>query len=83
MKAADAVLYDFLASKELLQSVKKGAEAICVGKADGLHLLEQGRINKLLYEILNEQILLSIMHACRPLGIHDSFPYRLVYLINT
>ena len=50
LKEADVVIYDFLASKELLRFVKKSAQVICVGKADGLHLLEQVRINKLLYE---------------------------------
>jgi len=50
LKKADTVLYDFLASKKLLEFTKKGAEIICVGKADGLHLLEQGQINKLLYK---------------------------------
>jgi len=49
LRTADVVLYDFLVSGDLLWSVKKGAEIICVGKADGLHLLEQGRINRLLY----------------------------------
>ena len=49
LMAADVVLYDFLASKDLLRSIKNRAEVICVGKADGLHLLEQGQINKLLY----------------------------------
>ncbi len=49
-KKADVVVYDFLASKALLRFAKKGAEVICVGKADGLHLLEQAQINKLLYE---------------------------------
>jgi len=46
---ADVILYDFLASGKLLRFAKKGAEIICVGKADGLHLLEQNEINRLLY----------------------------------
>jgi len=50
LKKADVILYDFLASKELLGFAKRGAEIICAGKADGLHILEQGQINKLLYE---------------------------------
>jgi len=49
IKEADVILYDFLASKRLLSFAKKDAEIICVGKADGLHLLEQGQINQLLY----------------------------------
>jgi len=50
LKEADVIVYDFLASKELLRFAKKGAEIICVGKTDGLHLLEQNKINRLLYE---------------------------------
>lgn len=50
IKEADVILYDFLASGELLKFSKKSAEIICVGKADGLHLFEQDRINKLLYQ---------------------------------
>ncbi|MDD4938929.1 MAG: uroporphyrinogen-III C-methyltransferase [Candidatus Omnitrophica bacterium] len=50
LKEADAIVYDFLASKDLLAFAKKGARVICAGKADGLHILEQGQINKLLYE---------------------------------
>ncbi len=54
IKAADAILYDFLASAELLQFVKKGAQVICCGKADGLHILAQDRINKLLFKLANQ-----------------------------
>jgi len=50
LKEADVVLYDFLASGELLRFAKKRARIICVGKADGLHLLEQAKINALLYK---------------------------------
>jgi uroporphyrin-III C-methyltransferase len=50
IKEADVILYDFLASKELLRFAKRGAEITCVGKADGLHLLEQRQINKLIYK---------------------------------
>lgn len=54
LKEADVIIYDFLASKELLRFAKKSAEMICAGKADGLHILEQGRINTLLYEKARE-----------------------------
>ncbi|MEW6170785.1 MAG: uroporphyrinogen-III C-methyltransferase [Candidatus Omnitrophota bacterium] len=49
IKEADVILYDFLASKDLLNFTKKNAKIICVGKTDGLHLLEQNKINKLLH----------------------------------
>ena len=51
IKEADVILYDFLASKELLRFAKKNAKVICVGKSDGLHLLEQDKINKLIYKL--------------------------------
>lgn len=50
LRKADVVLYDFLANPALLDIAKNKAEKICVGKSDGLHLLEQGAINKMLYE---------------------------------
>ena len=42
-------MYDFLSPLELLDYTKKHSEKICIGKADGLHLKEQGAINRLLY----------------------------------
>lgn len=50
IKKADVILYDFLATPELLGFAKKDTEIICVGKEGGLHLQEQGRINRLLSE---------------------------------
>lgn len=50
LRKADIVIYDFLANSGLLGLARKGAEKICVGKADGLHLLEQYAINRLLYD---------------------------------
>jgi uroporphyrin-III C-methyltransferase len=50
LKKADCVLYDFLSAPQLLEEVKSSCEKVCVGKADGLHLKEQGQINRLLYE---------------------------------
>ncbi|MEW5758910.1 MAG: uroporphyrinogen-III C-methyltransferase [Candidatus Omnitrophota bacterium] len=48
IKQADVILYDFLSSKKLLSFAKADAEIICVGKKDGVHLLEQDQINKLI-----------------------------------
>lgn len=50
IKSSDVILYDFLASKKLLKFAKRDAEIICVGKSDGLHLLGQAKINKLIYQ---------------------------------
>lgn len=50
LQEADVILYDFLASKELLKFKKTKAEVICVGKRDGMHLLEQNKINQLLFK---------------------------------
>ncbi|MBP7216659.1 MAG: uroporphyrinogen-III C-methyltransferase [Candidatus Omnitrophica bacterium] len=50
IKQADVIMYDFLASQKLLTFAKKKAQVICVGKSDGMHLLEQSQINKLLYQ---------------------------------
>ena len=45
---ADVVVYDNLVNKGLLDSAKRGAEIIFVGKAGGLHTLPQDKINALL-----------------------------------
>jgi uroporphyrin-III C-methyltransferase len=50
IRKADVIVYDFLANPVLLDLAKNGAEKICVGKKDGLHLLEQAGINKLLHK---------------------------------
>jgi uroporphyrin-III C-methyltransferase len=54
LKKADHVIYDFLVSPKLPAMAKRSSGKICVGKADGLHLFEQGRINRLLYEKAKE-----------------------------
>jgi len=50
LKKADVIIYDFLANTGLLKLARIRAEKICVGKTDGLHLLEQGAINRLLHK---------------------------------
>lgn len=67
LKEADVILYDFLASKELLRFAKKNAEIICVGKSDGLHLLEQKEINKLLYKKAKDRKIVARLKGGDPL----------------
>ncbi len=50
---ADVIIYDQLASPELLKSAKPGAEVLYVGKKAGAHTLPQGGINQLLVEKAN------------------------------
>lgn len=45
---ADVVVYDYLASKRLLDYAPDKAERIYVGKKGGCHVLEQGDINQLI-----------------------------------
>ncbi|MBF0200189.1 MAG: uroporphyrinogen-III C-methyltransferase [Desulfamplus sp.] len=47
---ADVIVYDYLASPELLRYAKKDAEIIYVGKRGGDHTMPQERINELLAE---------------------------------
>jgi len=54
LKGCDCVIYDFLASPELLNVVKGSCEKICAGKTDGLHILEQDKINELIYKKAKE-----------------------------
>ncbi|MFP4451978.1 MAG: uroporphyrinogen-III C-methyltransferase [Desulfobacterales bacterium] len=50
IKAADVVVYDYLASKQLLKYASPSAELIYVGKKGGDHTLSQEKINALLVE---------------------------------
>lgn len=54
IKKADVILYDSLASQDLLRFVKKDAQVICCGKSDGLHILKQSQINKLLLKFAQQ-----------------------------
>ena len=48
LKAADVVIYDYLANNKLLEYCNPGAEKIFVGKRAGTHSLSQIKINQLL-----------------------------------
>jgi len=54
IKEVDVILYDSLASKDLLRFANKKAKVICCGKSDGLHILEQSQINKLLLKFARQ-----------------------------
>ncbi len=54
LQQAEVVIYDFLASPELLRHVSKEAEIIYVGKKGGDHTLPQNEINQL---IINKALL--------------------------
>jgi len=48
LRAADAVVYDFLANPRLLREARDDAELICVGKRSGHHTMSQDEISALL-----------------------------------
>ena len=48
IRAADVIVYDRLASEDLLKEAKPGCELVYVGKASGNHTLPQDGINALL-----------------------------------
>lgn len=50
LKACDAVVYDSLASEELLNEVRPECEKIYVGKRAGHHFMKQEEINQVLVE---------------------------------
>ena len=50
IRKADVILYDRLINPEILFHAKPGCELVYVGKEDGKHILEQEKINFLLYE---------------------------------
>ena len=50
LSRGDVIIYDQLASPELLREARPGAEVIYVGKKAGAHTLPQGGINQLLVD---------------------------------
>lgn len=50
IREADCIIYDRLASPELLEETKKGCEQIYVGKANHNHTMKQEEINRLLVQ---------------------------------
>lgn len=50
IREADCIIYDRLASPELLEEAKQGCEKIYVGKASSNHTMKQGEINQLLVQ---------------------------------
>lgn len=50
IKEADVLIYDNLASRELTEQAKPGAELVFVGKWRGKHTMKQADINKLLVD---------------------------------
>lgn len=51
IREADCIVYDRLASRELLDEAKPGCEFVYVGKASHNHTMKQSEINKLLVEM--------------------------------
>jgi uroporphyrinogen III methyltransferase/synthase len=54
IKRAEVLIYDYLATSELVDLAPEGAEKIYVGKKGGAHTLPQEEINKLLVEKAKE-----------------------------
>ena len=54
LKACDAVVYDHLASQELLSETREDCERIYVGKQAGRHYMKQGEINGLLVRLAEQ-----------------------------
>ena len=54
LKACDAVVYDHLASQELLSETREDCERIYVGKQAGRHYMKQGEINRLLVRLAEQ-----------------------------
>lgn len=54
IKAADVLVYDYLANKKFLDYAREGAEVIYVGKRGGCHTLPQSKINNILIQKAGE-----------------------------
>lgn len=57
LKHCDAVVYDELASRELLDNTKQGCQRIYVGKKAGSHSMSQEEINNLLISLATNCVL--------------------------
>jgi uroporphyrin-III C-methyltransferase len=80
IKEADVILYDFLASKDLLRFAKENAQIICCGKSDGLHIFEQTEINRLLSKFTKQGKVVARLKGGDPLvfsrGIEEALYLR-------
>ncbi|MBW1617010.1 MAG: uroporphyrinogen-III C-methyltransferase, partial [Deltaproteobacteria bacterium] len=66
IEKADIIIYDYLASPELLKHADKTAEIIYVGKKGGDHTLSQDGINRLLIEKANQNKIVARLKGGDP-----------------
>jgi uroporphyrinogen III methyltransferase/synthase len=66
VESADAIVYDYLASDELLRHCRPEAERIYVGKQGGAHSLSQGEINDLLVRKAREGLTVARLKGGDP-----------------
>jgi uroporphyrinogen III methyltransferase / synthase len=66
IQKADTVIYDYLASKELLKYASADAELIYVGKKGGDHTLSQDGINSLLVEKAKQGLVVTRLKGGDP-----------------
>lgn len=59
IKESDVLVYDNLASRELIDQAKSGAELVFVGKWRGKHTLRQEQINELLVKNANQNLIVT------------------------
>ena len=70
IEEADCIIYDRLASPELLEMAKHDCECIYVGKENHKHIMKQDAINELLYK--KSRYMTSIF-SCRSYIISSFF----------
>lgn len=89
LKDCDAVVYDFLASEELLSVTRPDCRRIYVGKRAGHHSMKQPEINRLLVELAKEGLCVARLKGGDPfvfgrggeeaLALEaEKIPYRLI-----
>jgi len=66
IKKADTVIYDYLASRELLKYASADAELIYVGKKGGDHTLSQDKINSLIVEKAKQGLVVTRLKGGDP-----------------
>ena len=79
IEEADCIIYDRLASPELLGMAKHGCECIYVGKENHKHIMKQDAINELLYKKSREYSLVVRLRVVIPMSLEEAVKKHYIF----
>lgn len=79
IEEADCIIYDRLASPELLGMAKHGCECIYVGKENHKHIMKQDAINELLYKKSREYSLVVRLKVVIPTSLEEAVKKHYIF----